>query len=176
MSTDIQWLDSVQSLAAKTYFDYYKQTGRGGLFLRGIAALRSSYVLMNCPENEDLISQLDDMKKIDKGYIFPYCFPAAHKQKIALPEFDELNWIAGQTLSVTEEILKEYGDLYVDTKRRRAFGINGLKVKKVESDLAGLAVYGEEFIGKARGISVKTDTGTLFCAKIKEASSFEVQV
>ncbi len=176
MSTDIQWSDSVQSLSAKTYFDYYKQTGRGELFSRGIAALRASYVLMNCPENENLISQLDDMGKIDKGYIFPYCFPSIHKQKINLPEFDELNWIAGQTLSVTEEILREYGDLYVDTKRQRAFGINGVKVKKVESDLAGLAVYGEELLGKARGISVKTDTGISFRAKIKKASLFEVQV
>jgi len=176
MNTDIQWLDSVQSLSAKTYFDYFKQTGRREYFTRGVAALRASFVLMNCPENVELISHIEDIGKIDKGYIFPYCYPTAHKLKIYLPEVDELNWTSGQVLGITEEILKEYGDLYVDTKHRHAFGINGISVKKVESDLAGLAVYGEEFLGKARKISVRTDTGTSFSARIKKSSMFDVQV
>ncbi|RLD12012.1 MAG: hypothetical protein DRI44_02205 [Chlamydiae bacterium] len=176
MNTDIQWLDSVQSLSAKTYFDYYKNTGKKEYFTRGIAALRASFVLMNCPENEEFLAQIKDMGEIDKGYIFPYCFPSVNRDKIILPEAEDFNFASGQALCVTEEILNEYGDLYVDTKRRKAFGINGLKVKKVESDLAGLAVYGEDFLGKARTISVKTDTGILFTSKIKKSSQFEIQV
>jgi len=176
MNTDVQWLDSVQSSVAKTYLDYYKQTGRKEYFNRGIAALKASYVLMNCPENEELISQLKNFGKIDKGYIFPYCFPASNRQEILLPKPDEFNSASGQALRITEEILRNYGDLYVDTSRRKAFGINGVSVKKVESDLAGLAVYGDDFLCKARLISVKTDTGVSFSAKIKKSSPFEIQV
>ena len=113
---------------------------------------------MNCPENEELISQFMDIGKIDKGYIFPYCFPALNRQNILLPEINDFNSTSGQALFVTEEILRDFGDLYVDTKHRKAFGINGVIVKKIENDLAGVAVYGEEILGKSREISVKTDT------------------
>ena len=176
MNTDIQWLDSVQSSSSKIYFDYYKQTGKKEYFTRGTAALRASFVLMNCSENEELVSHTKDFGKIDKGYIFSCCFPSSNRRKIILPKPDELNSASGQVLCVTEDILKNYGDLYVDTKRGKAFGINGVIVTKVERDLAGLAVYGEDFLGRARSILVKTDIGTSFTAKIKKSSRFELQV
>ena len=176
MNTDIQWLDSVQSISAKTYFGYFKQTGRKEYFRRGISALRASYVLMNCPENKELISGISGRGKVDTGYIFPYCFPSLNRKDILLPEINKFNSATAQTFCVTEEVLRDFGDLYVDTKRKKAFGINGVVVNKVESDLAGVAVYGEEFLGKSRSITLKTDTGISFAVKVKKNSSFEVQV
>jgi len=90
--------------------------------------------------------------------------------------FDNTNWAAGIAAQKAGEIFQTYGDIYVDTKRKCAFGVNGVTVTRVESDLAGLAVYGKETFGKARTITVKTDTGLSFKTKIKKNADFEFQV
>jgi len=176
MNTDIHWNASVQAPASKTFFDYYKQTGKSEYFIRGVAALRAAFVLMNCPENAELNSLIDTDKETEKGYIFPYCFPTLHKQKVVLPAQDFYHNATEKSLLALEETLCTYGDLFVDTKRRRAFGINGIFVNRVEVDLAGVAVYGEEFLGKARALNVRADSGIAFTAKIKKVAEFEVQV
>ena len=51
MNFDGEWNDSRQSLFAKLFLDYYCHTGDPHLFERGVAALKSSFIMMYCPEN-----------------------------------------------------------------------------------------------------------------------------
>ncbi|MCB9782333.1 MAG: hypothetical protein H6751_05155 [Candidatus Omnitrophica bacterium] len=51
MNFDGEWNDSRESLFAELYLDYYAITGNRDYFERGVAALKSSFVMMYCPEN-----------------------------------------------------------------------------------------------------------------------------
>ena len=51
MNADGEWNDSRQSLFAELILDYGKVTGRKEYEQRGMAALRSSFVMLYCPEN-----------------------------------------------------------------------------------------------------------------------------
>ena len=173
MNTDIHWNHFVQSDVVDTYLSYYEQTGKSEYFLRGISALRAAFVLMNCDEHK---TYLDEVENIEKGYIFPYCFPALHKQKIYLPEINDYARATSAALEAVEQTLKKYGDLYVDVKRRRAFGINGVVVNSVETDLAGITISGKDFISDRRSILVKTDTKETFTVRQKKNNEFEILV
>jgi hypothetical protein len=53
MNCDGEWNDARQSLFAELFLDYYKATGNETYRERGIAALKSSFVMMYCPENAE---------------------------------------------------------------------------------------------------------------------------
>jgi hypothetical protein len=51
MNFDGEWNDSRECLFAELFMDYYRETGNAHLFERGVAALKSAFVMMYCPEN-----------------------------------------------------------------------------------------------------------------------------
>ena len=51
MNFDGEWNDSRECLFAELFMEYYRETGDPHLFERGVAALKSSFVMMYCPEN-----------------------------------------------------------------------------------------------------------------------------
>lgn len=54
MNADCEWNDARQSLFAPLFFAGHEKTGDPELFERGAAALRASFSMMYCPENEAL--------------------------------------------------------------------------------------------------------------------------
>lgn len=54
MTSDDEWNDARQSLAAVTYYEYYKLTGKEEYKYRSIWAMKASYYMMYCPENKEV--------------------------------------------------------------------------------------------------------------------------
>lgn len=52
MNADSEWNDARQSLFAPLYLEMGQELGDRELVERGISALRASFVMLNCPENE----------------------------------------------------------------------------------------------------------------------------
>ncbi|QJD87134.1 hypothetical protein [Cohnella herbarum] len=52
MNSDDEWNDARQSLFALTYWDYYSLTGNESYRARAIWAMKASFYMMYCPENE----------------------------------------------------------------------------------------------------------------------------
>ena len=150
------WNYSAQISFAKTFLDYYKVCGLTEYFCRGTAALHASFALKDEKEN------IADSCR----FVNPY----SPKLILNPGNVDE------EVNQVVKNILNEFGDLYVDTKRQKAFGINGVTIKNIKVDLAGLAIYGKETVGISRQITVKTSSGNSFKVKIKANEDFEIQV
>ncbi len=51
MNADGEWNDSRETLFAELFLDYHKETGEQAYLERGVAALKSGFVMMYCPEN-----------------------------------------------------------------------------------------------------------------------------
>ena len=59
MNADGEWNDARQSLFAPIYLDYYRATGDTEYFERAVAAIRSSFAMLYCPENEEVRKQYE---------------------------------------------------------------------------------------------------------------------
>jgi hypothetical protein len=164
-NTDGHWNDAIQSSCATTYLDYYRACGLTEYFYRGITALRAAYYLLNA-ENSG-----------SGAFLASHCYltsPAMPRTGYDTETiFDKA---AGPALCAGELVHREYGDLYVDTRRKQAFGINGIQLNHCQADLAGLAVSGCEVLGHARDITVRTEAGHAFTVRVKQHADFEVQV
>jgi hypothetical protein len=73
MNCDGEWNDSRQSLFAELIIQYGIELNRPEYIERGVAALRSSYVMMYCPENERTKQQWEEaypfFKEEDYGFM-----------------------------------------------------------------------------------------------------------
>jgi hypothetical protein len=173
MNADIHWNDAAQGLIARTYLDYYRACGLTEYFQRGVSALRAAWSMLRCPENKALTALVPDAPD---GMLIPsvtFLNPAApHTQPgtMAASGVNELS-----LLCVGEMIKRDYGDVYTDTTRQRAFGVNGVEIERVQRDLAGIAVFGRESLGHDRTLAVRTDTGQSFTTRVKSRAKFELQ-
>lgn len=179
-NTDVQWNSIAQALCAKTFLDYYRACGLTEYFQRGVAALRAQYGVVERTQprpgaaGEDLLPLLNGSAPGDLPSAYMITEPAHPRtDMLATPLWQLGPWTA---LCAAECIWREYGDLYVDTRRAQAFGINGVVVERTQKDLAGVAVYGRELLGAARTLTVRTDTGATFHIKVKAGAAFELQV
>jgi len=150
------WNCFEQISIAKTFLNYYKICGLTEYFYRGIAAFSAALILKDSKEN--IVSSCT--------FVNP-CSPSLILNSKNIDK--EIN-------SGVKDILNEFGDLYVDVQRNRAFGINGIIIHKFKADLAGLAIYGQDILGIKREIVVKTSSGNSFKTKIKANEKFELQV
>lgn len=164
-NTDGHWNDSIQSQCAKTYLDYYRASSLTEYCYRGIAALRATFYLLN-PESSD-----------PAAFLPSHCFLTNPLDpRTGYDRSSTFDQAAGPALYASEQVQREYGDLYVDTRRKQAFGLNGLHVRQCQADLAGLAVSGCEALGVSREITVRTESGHTFSVVLKKHGEFEVQV
>jgi len=164
-NTDGHWNDSIQSYCAKTYLDYYRACGLTEYFYRGTAALRAIYYLLK-PDNSG-----------SGSFLASHCYlvsPA--KPRTGYDHSTNFDQAAGPALCASELVQRKYGDVYVDTRRKQAFGLNGILVRQCQADLAGLAVSGSEALGMSREITVRTETGHSFSVSLKKHAEFEIQV
>ncbi len=164
-NTDGNWNDTVQSVCAKTFLDYYRACGLTEYFHRGVAALRATYTLLGNGNAEG-------------GVLLPEHCRMVHptSPKTVYDATESFDAAAGPALCAGELVRAAYGDVYVDTRRRQVFGINGIRVQTFQSDLAGLFVSGTEALGIDRSIIVRTDTGQECVVKIKKNTGFEAQL
>jgi hypothetical protein len=130
MNTDAEWNDARQSMFAPTLMHYYNLTGEDEYFERGIAALRASFALMFIPENKEIsVGDLSTIKPMDYGSMSENYGHYGDDRRV--PGYMYFDWGSGSSASAAAYVERMYGDVYVDSKRGKAFGINGCVVDQV---------------------------------------------
>jgi hypothetical protein len=176
-SNTTQWHDCIQALIGKTLMDYYVPSGLTEYFHRGVAAVGAAASMVYCRENAHTAT-LCTGRDAQRGYVPAAVLvdkPAAPTLSTRVPDYDGIV-PSGIVATALEQVWRAYGDIYIDTRRSQAFGINGIAVDRIHTDLAGTAVSARELLHKTRDIVVRTDTGVSFPVSIKADAHFEIQV
>ena len=136
MNFDGEWNDSRECLYAELFMDYYRETGDPQLFERGIAALKSSFVMMYCPENLQA-KALWEQK-------WPFFGPAdygftmenyGHTGRVSpqgegIGEFTIYDWGNGAAAEARNRIHDHFGDVYIDRRHQHAFSLDDIVVRQ----------------------------------------------
>jgi hypothetical protein len=141
MNADGEWNDARQSLFAPLYLDYYRVTGEGEYFERGVAALRASFAMLYCPENATVRQAYERAHPFfgpeSYGFMMENIAHGGPGSEVIGP-FTIFTWGNGAALAAAATVRDRYGDLYIDTERRAAFGIDGCDARIVSDDASGL--------------------------------------
>jgi hypothetical protein len=138
MNFDGEWNDSRQCLFAELFLDYYRETGDPHLFERGIAALKSAFVMMYCPENPDVKGMWEKVWPFfgpeDYGFTMENY---GHTGRVSaegegMGTFTIYDWGNGAAAEAWNRIHDHYGDVYVDRPRGHAFGIDSVGVERTK--------------------------------------------
>jgi len=135
MNSDAEWNDSRQSLFAELFMEYYKETGNPQLFQRGITAMKSSFVMMYCPDNP--------VAKVQWEKVYPYFGPedygftmenyahggATSSEGVGIGPFTIYDWGNGAASECRNRVYDHFGDVYIDRIQGHAFGIDSIDVK-----------------------------------------------
>ncbi len=136
MNADGEWNDSRETLFAELFLDYYRWTGDPACFERGIAALKSGFIMMYCPENP-IVREMWEK-------VYPWFGPEdygftmenyGHGGRTS-PEgegmgvFTIYDWGNGAAAEAAMRILDHWGHVYIDRDRDQAFGIDRVEVRK----------------------------------------------
>jgi hypothetical protein len=138
MNFDGEWNDARQSLFAELFLDYYRTTGDEQLFQRGVAALKASFIMMYCPENPHVRDQYEKAHpffgKEDFGFTMENYAHDAHPsaEGAGIGPFTIYDWGNGAACEARNRIRDHYGDVYIDVKRGRAFGLDSLKIERLQ--------------------------------------------
>ncbi|MDQ2799087.1 MAG: hypothetical protein M3Y13_05525, partial [Armatimonadota bacterium] len=128
MNGDGEWDDARQSLFAPLYLDYYAATGHNEYFERGVAALRASFAMLYCPENVQVRRAYEhahpEFGPESYGFMMENIAHGGPGTDVIGP-FTIFTWGNGAALSTAALIHDHYGDIYVDSARQAAFGIDG---------------------------------------------------
>jgi hypothetical protein len=128
MNGDGEWDDARQSLFAPLYLEYYVATGRHEYFERGVAALRASFAMLYCPENVQVRHAYElahpNFGPESYGFMMENIAHGGPGTDVIGP-FTIFTWGNGAALATETAIRDRFGDLYVDTFRHTAFGIDG---------------------------------------------------
>jgi hypothetical protein len=141
MNTDAEWSDARQAQFGTLLMDWYDVTGEAELFHRGVAALRSSFTLMHLEEHRAIAPGNNPAMEIeDRGAVPENYGHAGFDSKIQgnrLPD-----WGGGSAASSAALAQARWADLYLDVRRRAAFGIDGCRVVQaaVDADKADLTI------------------------------------
>ena len=128
--------------------DYYTETGEARLFERGIAALKSGFIMMYCPENPQQKAQWEKAHPHfgpeDYGFTMENY---GHRGQtgadgIGIGVFTIYDWGNGAASEARNRIHDHYGDVYIDRQRGMGFGIDSISVTRTTegfrlTDLSG---------------------------------------
>ncbi len=139
MNFDGEWNDSRQSLFAELFLDYYETTGNRDYFERGIAALKSSFVMMYCPENPQQKEQWEKAHPFfgleDYGFTMENYGHGGETsaEGMGMGVFTIYDWGNGAASEARNRIFDHYGDVFIDRERGEGFGIDSVWVSRLDS-------------------------------------------
>ena len=126
MNADSEWNDARQCVFAPLYLDFYRETGDAELFERGVAALRAAFSMLYCPENGALRAAYERRHPLFGPESFGFMMEnQGHGAGDPVGPFAIFSWGNGLALAAAATVRDLYGDVYVDAKRRAAFGLDG---------------------------------------------------
>ncbi len=173
MNFDGEWNDSRQCLYAELFMDYYRETGDEHLFERGIAALKSAFVMMYCPENPAAKALWE--KK------WPFFGPAdfgftmenyGHVGRVSpegegIGEFTIYDWGNGAAAEARNRIRDHFGDVYIDRRRGHAFGIDSVAIQRVEDHYVLIDASTAKAGGGSRLVQVAFEDGSQVSVRLE---------
>lgn len=169
MNTDGEWNDSRETLFAELFLEYYRETGDASYFERGVAAVKSGFIMVYCPENPSV-------KKMWEK-VYPWFGPEdygftmenyAHGGRSSaegegMGVFTIYDWGNGAAAEAAMRILDHYGHVYIDRKRGQAFGIDKVQVRPSKQ---GWELVNET--GQSRSLRVVFSDGSVETVQIKD--------
>jgi len=134
MNCDGEWNDSRETLFAELFLDYYTETGVAHYFERGVAAAKSGFIMMYCPQNPVVKAMWEK--------VYPWFGPDdygftmenyAHGGRTSpdgegMGVFTIYDWGNGAASEAAMRLLDHYGHVYIDRERNEAFGIDMVDV------------------------------------------------
>jgi hypothetical protein len=176
MNADGEWNDARQSLFSELYLDYYRATGEAEYFERGVAALRASFIMMYCPENDRTRTQWEKaypwLGAEDYGFMMENYghggFTSAEGEGMGF--FTIYDWGPGSAAEARERVRAHYGDVYVDRVRGRAFAIDVVGIEKVSGGWLLTDARGE-----AREIRVGFEDGSSSAVRLEGQVQIEAR-
>ena len=164
-NTDAEWNDARQALFAPVLMDYYRLTGLPEYMERGIAALRASFTTMYLDENRRVAP--GNMRNVPKAEIGSTAENYGHLAYDDRTQgYLESDWGTGSACQAAAYAQRHYGDIFVDARRTRAFGINGCRVRRIHRSGDKLMLEVEKHI----------DTGLDVVIKVGEEAPPDLQV
>lgn len=169
MNADGEWNDSRETLFAEVFLEYYRETGDSNYFERGVAAVKSGFIMMYCPENQTV-------KKMWEK-VYPWFGPEdygftmenyAHGGRTSaegegMGVFTIYDWGNGAAAEAAMRILDHYGHVYIDRTRGQAFGIDEVQVRHCDQ---GWELINET--GQSRSLRVVFDDGSVEDVQVKD--------
>ena len=125
MNCDGEWNDSRQCLFAELFMDYYREIGDPHLFERGVTALKSSFIMMYCPENPQQKALWEKVWKHfgpeDYGFMMENYGHggATSKEGEGVGNFTIFTWGNGAASEARSRIRDHWGDVYIDRRRKK---------------------------------------------------------
>lgn len=170
MNADGEWNDARQSLFAPLYLAYYVETGEPEYFERGIAALRASFAMLYCPENESVRREYERVHPFFGPESYGFMMEnIAHGGPGSEPigPFTIYTWGNGAALATYAKVRDLYGDLYIDGARGAAFGIDGCAIEVRDGTVLVTDPYTREALvaryrtGESTGVALEGGRGRL---------------
>jgi hypothetical protein len=169
MNCDGEWNDSRETLFAELFLEYYRETGNSHYFERGVAALKSGFIMMYCPENPTVKRMWEK--------VYPWFGPEDYgftmenyghggrtsAQGQGMGVFTIYDWGNGAAAEAAARILDHYGHVFIDGSRGQAFGIDKVRVQR---SARGWELVNET--GKSRLLRVVFDDGRIEQVQIKD--------
>jgi hypothetical protein len=158
---DGEWNDSRQSLFCELFLDYARETGDPLLFERGVAALKSGFVMMYCPENPEAKLLWEKVWPFfgEKDYGFTMenygHGGAVNREGEGIGSFTIYDWGNGAAAEARNRVYDHYGDVYVDRVRGQAFGLDD-----IEAELKDGAVSLVDTAARPREVKVVFEDGS----------------
>ncbi len=134
MNSDGEWNDSRETLFAELFLDYYKATGETAYFERGVAALRSGFIMMYAPENPKVKAMWEKVYPWfgprDYGFTMENYGHGGRTSAAGqgMGVFTIYDWGNGAAAEAASRIIDHYGQVYVDRARGKAFGLDMVDV------------------------------------------------
>jgi hypothetical protein len=169
MNCDGEWNDSRETLFAELFLDYYRVTGNPDYFERGVAALKSGFIMMYCPENPAVRAMWEK--------VYPWFGPADYgftmenyghggrttAEGEGMGVFTIYDWGNGAAAEAAMRILDHYGHVYIDRARGQAFGVDKVQVRRCEQ---GWELVNET--GQSRTLRVVWDDASVQQVQIRD--------
>jgi hypothetical protein len=166
MNYDGEWNDSRQCLFAELYMRYYRETGDPDLFERGIAALKSAFIMMYCPENPKAKAQWEKVHPFfgpaDYGFTMENYGHGGEtsEEGMGMGVFTIYDWGNGAAAEAWNRVYDHFGSVYIDRARETGFGIDSIAVRPVEGNAGGYELTDMSDAPGPRGVRVVYEDGS----------------
>ncbi|MGV3613764.1 MAG: hypothetical protein ACO1SV_00395 [Fimbriimonas sp.] len=170
MNADGEWNDARQSLFAPLYLEYYGATGQREYFERGVSALRASFAMVYCPENTQVKGAYERQHPMFGPESYGFMMEnIAHggPGPDAIGPFTIFTWGNGAALEAAAKVQDGFGDVFVDTARKQAFGLDGYAASVQGANVVIEDRYGRDSLnlvtsdGKRRKVALKDKKATV---------------